>query len=63
MVEFGGGMLLFDPLKLAVLESLLPSGSSQDGPPLCLTTPTKYYLLDIWQAAGIVGDIKLELAY
>lgn len=35
MVAFGGGMFLFAPLRLAVLESLLPNGSSQLGPPLC----------------------------
>lgn len=35
MVEFGAGMLVFEMLKLAVLESLLPNGSSQLGPPLC----------------------------
>lgn len=34
MVAFGGGMFLFEPLKLAVFESLLPKGSSQLGPPL-----------------------------
>lgn len=35
MVEFGAGMLLFEPLRLAVLESFLPNGSAQFGPPLC----------------------------
>lgn len=35
MVAFGGGMFLFEPLRLAVFESLLPNGSSQLGPPLC----------------------------
>lgn len=35
IVEFGGGMLLLERLTLAVLESLLPRGSSQLGPPLC----------------------------
>lgn len=34
MVEFGAGMLLFEPLRLAVLKSFLPNGSSQLGPPL-----------------------------
>lgn len=37
MVEFGAGMLVFAPLRLAVLESFLPNGSSQLGPPLCKT--------------------------
>jgi len=32
-VLFGAGMLLLEPLKLAVLESLLPNGTSQLGPP------------------------------
>lgn len=36
MVEFGAGMLVFAPLRLAVLESFLPNGSSQLGPPLCI---------------------------
>lgn len=35
MVEFGAGMFLFAFFKLAVLESLLPNGTSQCGPPLC----------------------------
>ena len=34
-VLFGAGMLLLDPLKLAVLESFLPNGTSQYGPPVC----------------------------
>lgn len=33
-VLLGAGMLLFDPLKLAPLESLLPNGTSQLGPPV-----------------------------
>lgn len=36
MVELGAGMFVLAPLRLAVLESLLPSGSSHDGPPLCI---------------------------
>lgn len=34
-VLFGAGMLLLEPLKLALFESLLPSGTSQFGPPDC----------------------------
>jgi hypothetical protein len=33
--DVGGGMLLLAPLKLAVLESLRPSLTSQFGPPSC----------------------------
>ena len=33
-VEFGTGISLFDPLKLAVVESLLPSKTSHPSPPL-----------------------------
>jgi hypothetical protein len=35
-VLFGAGILLFEPLKLALLESLLPNGTSQLGPPVCI---------------------------
>ncbi|KAF3680284.1 hypothetical protein FXO38_02382 [Capsicum annuum] len=35
-VLFGEGILLLDPLKLALLESLLPNGTSQFCPPVCL---------------------------
>jgi hypothetical protein len=34
--DVGGGMLLLAPLKLAVLESLLPTFTSQLGPPSCM---------------------------
>lgn len=34
-MEFGAGMFLFEPVKLAVVESLLPRGNTQFGPPLC----------------------------
>lgn len=37
-VLFGAGMLLFEPLKLAPLESLLPRGTTQLGPPACTDT-------------------------
>jgi hypothetical protein len=33
--DVGGGMLLLAPLKLAVVESLLPTFTSQFGPPSC----------------------------
>ena len=33
--DVGGGMFLLAPLKLAVVESLLPSLTSQLGPPSC----------------------------
>jgi hypothetical protein len=33
--SLGAGMRLFEPLRLAVSESLLPSGTSQPGPPVC----------------------------
>ena len=40
-VEFGGGILVFEVVKLAVFESLLPNGSSQFGPPLYFIKPNK----------------------
>ena len=40
-VEFGGGILVFEVVKLAVFESLLPNGSSQFGPPLYFITANK----------------------
>lgn len=43
MVAFGGGIFLFDPLRLAVFESLLPNGSSQLGPPLCFKESNKFH--------------------
>src|SRR4051794_32152328 len=39
-VLFGAGMLLLEPLKLAPLESLLPNGTSQFGPPDCVHNKT-----------------------
>jgi hypothetical protein len=36
--DVGGGMLLLAPLKLAVVESLLPTFTSQFGPPSCTHT-------------------------
>jgi hypothetical protein len=48
MVELGAGMLLFEPPRLAVFESLLPNGSSQLGPPLCIKTPTGFLLAKKW---------------
>lgn len=36
-VLFGAGISLFEPLRLAPLESLLPSGTSQWGPPACIS--------------------------
>lgn len=41
-MAFGGGMFLFEPLRLAVFESLLPNGSSQLGPPLCFKESSKF---------------------
>jgi len=37
-VLLGAGMLLFDPLKLALVESLLPKGTIQLGPPVYTQT-------------------------
>lgn len=34
--SLGAGMRLLEPLRLAVSESLLPSGTSQPGPPVCM---------------------------
>ena len=56
-VEFGAGISLFDALKLAVVESLLPSKTSQPSPPLwyCLSiheqsyiNVTSYYYLGLY---------------
>lgn len=46
-MAFGGGMFLFEPFKLAVLESLLPNGSSQLGPPLCFNITMKFQIKHI----------------
>jgi len=35
-VLFGAGILLLEPLRVALLESLLPNGTSQFGPPACM---------------------------
>jgi hypothetical protein len=40
-------MFLFEPLRLAVFESLLPNGSSQLGPPLCFIRIFKFQIQHI----------------
>lgn len=54
-VLFGAGMSLLEPLRLAPLESLLPSGTSQLGPPVFCTkklsqTNTQSQLKEIYYA-------------
>ncbi|KAM3699862.1 hypothetical protein ACB098_05G056000 [Castanea mollissima] len=43
---FGVGILLLEPLKLALLESLLPNGTSQLGPPTCASKTWSAFSID-----------------
>nr|CAB3484507.1 unnamed protein product [Digitaria exilis] len=46
-VSLGAGMRLFEPLRLAVSESLLPSGTSHPGPPVCSSSSSSSIIIII----------------